>query len=336
VTPRVVVFLAAVLIALLVGAYVTVELVSYSTRQTAPSEVDTTQLGPRGNGMDGATVMFRNTAAGEGYGHVATVALDDPDGIRTVLPVSCDRVDATGTARLCLTVDRGVLTTFTAALYDADWQRLAVWPLPGVPSRTRFSPDEKYVAFSAFITGESYATVDFSISTRIVPVHGGSAVDLEEFAFTVNGDEVTSADRNFWGVTFTADSNVFYATAASGGRTWLVRGDIAGRTVAAIRNNVECPALSPDGSRVAFKSREPGADGWTVAVLDLASGKVTVLPEERSVDDQVEWLDDGTVLYGLPDPGRPGDSGIWAVASDGSSPPELLIEHAWSPAVVRP
>jgi hypothetical protein len=60
------------------------------------------------------------------------------------------------------------------------------------------------------------------------------------------------------------------------------------------------------------------------------------LPEERSVDDQVEWLDDGTVLYGLPDPGRPGDSGIWAVASDGSSPPELLIEHAWSPAVVRP
>jgi hypothetical protein len=335
VTRRAIVLVAAAVIIVLVGAYGITELVGYRARLDGPSEVATAQADPAQTAQ-GATVLFRNTAAGEGYGQVATVPMDDPAGTRTLLPVPCDRVDATGTASLCLTVDRGVLTTFTATLYDDAWQRQASWPLPGVPSRTRFSPDGRYVAFSAFITGESYASVDFSISTRIIRLEDGAAADLEEFAFTVNGDEVTNADRNFWGVSFTADDNVFYATAASAGRTWLVRGDVARRTLTAIRDNAECPSVSPDGARVAYKTRLAGADGWAVAVLDLASGVETVLPEKRNVDDQVEWLDDETLLFGLPVPDTPGDSSIWSIAADGRTPADLLIEHAWSPAVIRP
>ena len=61
----------------------------------------------------------------------------------------------------------------------------------------------------------------------------------------------------------------------------------------------------------------------------------TVLDEKRSVDDQVEWLDDATLLYGLPRADAPGDSDVWAVSVDAPAAPRVFIEHAWSPSVVR-
>lgn len=333
---RSLVVVAAVLIVAVVGVYGTVQFLDYQARLAGPSEVATIDgLAPAG---EEGSVMFRNTASGAGYGHLATVPLGDQGGARTVDSVTCDRIDATPTDRLCLSIDRGVVTTFTATLYDADGVEQSSWPLPGVPSRTRFSPDGRLVAFSAFITGESYATVGFSIATRIESVDGGGvSVDLEEFAFSVGGERVTSADRNFWGVSFATDSTAFYATAASAGRTWLVRGDIEQRTLSAVRENAECPSVSPDGSRVAYKTRPAGAapGHWAAAVLDLATGVETVLPETRSVDDQVEWLDDDTVLYGLPRENAAGDSDIWMLPVTGTGAPTLAIEHAWSPSVVR-
>ena len=38
---------------------------------------------------------------------------------------------------------------------------------------------------------------------------------------------------------------------------------------------------------------------WRLHVLELATLRETALAETRSVDDQVEWLDDDTVLYGV-------------------------------------
>jgi Tol biopolymer transport system component len=138
-------------------------------------------------------------------------------------------------------------------------------------------------------------------------------------------------------VTFTSDPNVFYATAASGGRTWLVHGDRAARTLVAIRDGVECPSVSPDGTHIAYKkivSTTPTTT-WTVAVLDLATNDEVVLPEPNSVDDQVEWLNDSTVIYGVLRADGSGDSDVWSAPADGSAAPSLLIEHAWSPAVIR-
>ncbi|WP_120339211.1 TolB family protein [Cryobacterium soli] len=335
---RLVVALAAVVLLGGAAAYGATQYAVSQAGRAAPSSVDTAAFEP---GDDSPRIVFRNTASGQGYGFVASVPLDDPGSVRSVSPVACDRVDATAGAELCLSIDRGVVTTFTATLMDDSWQPVRSWPLPGVPSRTRFSPDGTEVAFSAFITGESYATVGFSIATRIAAVDGAGVddpVDLEDFALTVDGQPVLGADRNFWGVSFVPDEEAFYATAASGGRTWLVRGDLDTRTLVAVRDNAECPSVSPDGRRVAYKTRPAGtADGfWAIAVLDLATGVQTMLPETRSVDDQVEWLDDSTLLYGLPRADAPGDSDVWSVAVSGAGAPELLIEHAWSPAVVRP
>ena len=54
--------------------------------------------------------------------------------------------------------------------------------------------------------------------------------------------------------------------------------------------------------------------------------------ETRSVDDQVEWLDDGHVMYHLT--GSRG-ADIWVLSTGAPEPPRILIPLAYSPAVVR-
>ena len=61
-----------------------------------------------------------------------------------------------------------------------------------------------------------------------------------------------------------------------------------------------------------------------------------MLAETHSVDDQVEWLDNTAVIYGLPRASAgSASSDIWTVPADGTGTPRLLVHDAWSPAVVR-
>jgi Tol biopolymer transport system component len=164
----------------------------------------------------------------------------------------------------------------------------------------------------------------------------GEALDLEGFTLVTEGKANASIDRNLWGVTF-IDDDTFYATAASGKKTWLVKGTLSGRKLESIRQDVECPSLSPDGTRVAFKKRGDLPNGhWRLSVLDLRTGVVAETAETRNIDDQAEWLDNDTVIYGM---GRQADgtasSDIWAVPANGTGTPRLLVSDAWSPAVVR-
>jgi Tol biopolymer transport system component len=101
-----------------------------------------------------------------------------------------------------------------------------------------------------------------------------------------------------------------------------------------LAEDVECPSLSPDETKVAYKKRAGGPGKWRLHVRDLRTGTEWALAEQRSVDDQVEWLDDGQVLYGLPRDGR-AQTDVWVVPADGSGQPHVLVPNAWSPAVVR-
>src|SRR5690242_5289153 len=62
----------------------------------------------------GPRIVFRNTAIGENYGKVAMVALSDPSGSRGITDTSCDRVYAAALHILCLSSNRGVVTSYGA------------------------------------------------------------------------------------------------------------------------------------------------------------------------------------------------------------------------------
>jgi hypothetical protein len=186
---------------------------------------------------------------------------------------------------------------------------------------------------TVFVTGHSYAQGAFSTATTIHDsATGESFGNLEEFTVIRDGEEYRAMDLNMWGVTFATDDQ-FYATVASGGTTWLAEGDLSERTLRTLRDGVECPSLSPDRTRIAYKSKT-GAASWRLHVLDVNSGADVRLAETRSVDDQVAWLDDRTIMYGLPREGSArGD--VWVVPADGSGSPQLLIPDAGSPSAVQ-
>ncbi|MGY4101456.1 hypothetical protein ACW2Q0_18170 [Nocardia sp. R16R-3T] len=281
----------------------------------------------------GPRILFRSTAP-DSKGHLAMVATEDPGAPRSVSALDCLRVDAAGGTGICLRQD-GLLSTFQAAIFDSDLNVRKQIPLVGVPNRARVSRDGRLVAWTVFVAGDSYNNGRFSTRAGLIDLGTEDMIDSLEFlSVTLDDHPYTAADLNFWGVTFAADDNTFYATMSTAGHRFLVQGDIAAKTLRTIAQNVECPSLSADGRRIAFKSAIDGdpAKGWRLSVLDLVSGVRTLLAETRSVDDQSAWLDANTIGYAIAR--GTDDSDIWAVPADGSGSPRLLIPHAESPAAL--
>ena len=212
--------------------------------------------------------------------------------------------------------------------------------LAGSPSRTRVSLDGRVGAITVFVSGlaHGYAGSAFSTKTTILDMATGDELgDLEQFTTWRNGSRFKAADFNFWGVTFARDGNVFYATLQTAGTTYLVRGDLGLRKLTVLRDNVECPSLSPDNRQIAFKKKVgSGLAPWRLYVLDLATlTDRPIAAETRAIDDQLEWLDDGHVLYAAPRPKQPATRDVWVVPVDSSAPARVFMPEAESPIVVR-
>lgn len=286
-------------------------------------------------------VYFRYNGVDTHYGKLAYVSPEKPDAPTFVDSLSCEVVYVAGGEGICLSAKRGVITTYSARLFDAStFMPHAQFGLNGVPSRSRVSVDGKLAAFTVFVTGHGYTALDFSTQTLILNTANGEPIaDLETFTVLRDGKAFKEADFNFWGVTFTRDARDFYATLSTGGKHFLIRGNIADRTATILHENVECPSLSPDGTRVAYKKRYlvDNRIVWQLHVLDLATGKETALAEKRSIDDQLEWLDEYTVLYSVPEnaDNSSASTDVWRAAADGKSKPRLYLHKAYSPAAVR-
>jgi Tol biopolymer transport system component len=197
------------------------------------------------------------------------------------------------------------------------------------------SADGRVVAWTVFVSGDSYTSSGFSTRSGILDLATGVlSTSLEDFSVTDGSGHRRKppADANFWGVSFAADDNTFYATMSTGPHFYLVQGNFAAETVTILADGIECPSLSPDGTRLVYKHRLPDRS-WRLEVYDLDSGRRTPLAESSNVDDQGSWLDDRTIGYGKVD--EAGGVGVWSVPADGSGNPTKLTADAESPSSRR-
>jgi len=279
-------------------------------------------------------VFLQPSGADPTLDEVAVAPLVQGTGVRFLTGLHCMRVYSAGGHGICA----GRTLQGGGFFFDDRFVAGRTLKQAGLTSRARMSADGRLAASTVFETGNGYNAPGFSTNTLITTVATGASVDLEQFAVSMDGQRLRADDVNFWGVTFAADGNRFYATLGTNGHAYLVEGDPAARTARVLADGVECPSLSPDGTRVAYKKPLPGDQRrWRLHVLDLRTMADTTLADPRSVDDQVEWLDSSRIAYGVQDEGPPAtlDVNLWTVPADGTGAPTMFLAHATSPAVAR-
>jgi dipeptidyl aminopeptidase/acylaminoacyl peptidase len=290
---------------------------------------------------DAPFILFRDGSEGDLYGRIALIRLplasNSNTDTRLVTPLACVRVYYAAGSGVCMVADETRLPVrYAAYVFDRTFTKRHTIPLTGPPIRARVSADGRRAALTVFETGHSYADESFSTRTIVLDTASGQQLgDLEQFAVRKDGQPFKAIDFNFWGLTFARDGDHFYATLRSGGHRYLIHGSIDAKQAEVMRADVECPSLSPDGTRIVYKKPLQGVleMGWRLHLLDLATGAEHPLNQvTRSVDDQVDWFDADHIVY---HDSAPEGTGIWILSTDGVSPPRLLLPNAYSPAVQR-
>ena len=293
----------------------------------SPNDLETLQAGPH--------LIFLNEAEPH-LGKVKLAGLDPSFSPSSQTALPCGRVHYAAGNGICLMADPSAPDTrIQVTLFGPDFQPRHQFATDGILSRARVSQDGKYAAFTVFISGHSYQDANMSTATVLLDAASGASLgNLEEFETWKDGQPYQAPEFNFWGVTFAKDSNRFYATLKHGTTIYLIQGDIAARRLIVLHENVECPSLSPDETRIAFKKLSSSGN-WQLTVLDLKTMKETALAETESIDDQVEWLDNQRILYEKIDYDPPKWVSVFVVPADGSGKPEVFLPNAASPVVVR-
>jgi hypothetical protein len=262
-------------------------------------------------------------------GHATNVTIGAKPTKARAGNLACERIYEAGGRGICLfQATSGV--DYRMRVFDKHYRTIHEESLQGLPSRARVSADGRWGATTTFVSGHAYASPGtFSTQTQIVDMQTGKpTVNLEQYSVEKDGKKIDSPDFNFWGVTFADDDDTIYATLATGGKRYLVKGSLSKQRFVVVRENMECPSLSPDQTRIAYKKRVGGVSDWRLHIYDLKTGRDIALPEDRSIDDQVEWLNDDVVLYG-------DGKNVWATRADGTGQPERVLARADSPVSLQ-
>lgn len=287
------------------------------------------------------TVLVVNRVPGDDYGRLA---IRKPDGSRELFDRRCMRVHVAAERGVCLSQDESVFApafrTEFFSLTSPDLPEIRSYASP-LPSRARMTPDGLRASTTGFVSGSSYADIGGETETIVIfdeVDERSGLVGLIQFEVLAPEAKYEAADRQFWGVTF-SDTDRFHVTGYFGDEPEILSGSFSAKTLEPTGYLGSCPSISPDGRHLVFK--ETLDDGsYALTAVELETGEQWTLGEPRSVDDQVEWLDDDTILYAIhPD----GDDGtdvqpqfdIWMLDIAPGSEPELFLPAADSPAVLR-
>jgi hypothetical protein len=167
------------------------------------------------------------------YGQVTLAGLDPSSSQGNWTSLSCGRIHYAAGNGICLIYEDASAQDPLApprvqvVLFGDDFQPRYQFPVEGILSRARVSPDGKYAAYTVFVTGHSYQDVNMSTATVLLDIATGESLgNLEEFEVWKDGQLYQAPEFNFWGVTFAQDSDSFYATLRNGNTTYLVQGDV--------------------------------------------------------------------------------------------------------------
>ncbi len=262
---------------------------------TRPPTVPTSRTRRDGCLATGPRIVFRHTGIDRSYGLVAGGAARRPGRSARVhrRRLRPGRRDV-GRDVSCLHTERGVVTRYSAAELDADLARgQHRASLPGIPSRTRLSPDgtpggHHDVRQRALLHADGVLHRDRDPRRRRRRATATSSSSRWcSTARSVRAHRPQPVGRDLRSTTTTPST----PRSATGGETYLVTRRPARRARSPpLADHVECPSLSPDGTRIAFKQADE-RDGHALvalAVLDLATGKRDACSPARrhSVDDQ--------------------------------------------------
>lgn len=275
-------------------------------------------------------IAFINRAPGDDYEKVGIVTFE---GERIITQLRCSRIDLNADRGLCLTPPGDFVLSGHGLILDEKLVPTAKFDVND-PSRAVVSPDGSIVGWTGFTAGHSYANFgEFSTITQLIAVDRQLAVNLEtDFKTEIDGEPNDTPERNFWGVTF-VDNEIFYATMQNADGTWIVEGSLSTSKIVDRFDNASCPEVSPDGQTIVAK--EQRADGFHLVAIDVATGTRRDLGETRPVDDQVEWLDDTSIVYAIanPDEGTAAQPAfdVYVLDTSPGGTPQLLVPFADSP-----
>ena len=279
-------------------------------------------------------VIFRTLDPPEAHGTVALLKLGPARAERQLTTLSCVRLHYAGGRGLCVAQETiAGEPGYAAYIFDRALTRGPRIELAGVVTRVRVAPDGRRGAVTTYFEEETPAGERLAIDTTVVDMRsGGLVADLRGFRIDADGFSVPAPPIDVGSLAFERDGDRFFASISTSAERYLVAGSIDQRRMTILRPAMASESLSPDGRHLLVK--KPGPDGfWQLAVIDLHTWSERNLQHgRRSVDDQVEWLDNEHVIYHDTDDTR---TSLWMLPVDGINGPQVFVKDAYSGAVQR-
>lgn len=280
-------------------------------------------------------LIFRTLEPHDAHGRVAMLALRPGENTRYISNLSCARVHYARGSGVCLVQEQSNdRAEYAAYVFDRRFSRQARIVLRGIPTRARVSPDGRRASITTYAEEESPAGERLATESIIIDVRSGRVLaDVRDFQIDHDRLPPLTGPIDVSSVAFEPDGDRFFATISTATERHLVAGSVDAHRLTSIRSGVANEALSPDGRHLIIKRLIGERGFWQLAVIDLHTWAERDLNQgSRSVDDQVEWLDNDHVIYH----DVSGETtAIWMLPIDGTNGPEVLVSGAFSATTQR-